>query len=87
VRSINELVDRNIRLSPASEQVLGKHPRVYLVTGIFQVLAGGLFALIGQGMDGVFRMGVLGIGALVIAFGVWQVAYAWALRSATGRLR
>jgi hypothetical protein len=30
-------------------------------------------------MDGVFRLGVSTIGALVALFGVWQIAYAWAV--------
>jgi hypothetical protein len=86
VRRINQLVDRNIRMSPASEQVLGKHPRAYLGNGIFSIVAGGVFVFIGQSLDGAFRLGVSAIGVLIAVFGVWQIAYAWALRRATGRL-
>jgi hypothetical protein len=80
VRNINELVERNIRISPASEQLLGKQPRVYLVTGVFAMLGGILFIVLGQGMDGIFRMGVTGIGALAVLLGVWQGLFGWRLR-------
>jgi hypothetical protein len=43
VRSLNQLIDRNIRLSPASEQVLGNHPGAYFAPGVFQILAGEYF--------------------------------------------
>ena len=87
VRSINQLVDRNIRVSPASERVLGKYSGAYLATGVFQILAGVVFGFLGQSMDGPFRVGVSAIGALVALYGVWQIGYAWAVRSATTRLR
>jgi hypothetical protein len=87
VRNINQLVDRNIRVSPTSERVLGKYSRAYLATGVFQILAGGVFAFLGQSMDGAFRTGVTAIGALVALYGVWQIAYAWAVRNATGKVK
>ena len=87
VRRINELVDRNIRISPASEAMLGKHPRAYVGTGVFQLLVGGVFALLGQSMDGVFRMGITAAGALLAVFGAWYIVYGLGLRGATGKLR
>jgi hypothetical protein len=76
-----------VRISPASERVLGKYSRAYLAMGVFQILVGGVFGFLGQSMDGVFRMGVSAIGALVVLYGVWQIAYGWAARSATGKLK
>jgi hypothetical protein len=87
VRRINELVDRNIRVSPASEQALGKYPGAYLSNGLFSIIAGGLFALLGQSMDGVFRTGIVAMGLLVALFGVSQIAYAWGLRRTTRNLK
>jgi len=73
-------------MSPASEQVLGKHPRAYVGNGVFSIVAGAVFGFMGQSLDGAFRLGVVAIGVLVAVFGVWQIAYAWALRRATDRL-
>ena len=81
VRSLNQLVDRNIRLSPASEQLLGKQPRGYLISGVFGIFAGGLFMMLGQSMDGVFRIGITGIGALATLLGIWHAYVGWRLRS------
>jgi hypothetical protein len=81
VRRVNELVERNIRMSPTSEQLLGKQSRGYLVTGGFGILAGTLVGILGQNMDGVFRVGVMGIGVLVVLSGVWHTWLGWRLRS------
>jgi len=80
VRSLNQLVERNIRLTPASEQLLGKQPRGYLLSGVFGIVAGGLFMMLGQNMDGVFRIGITGIGAMAGLLGIWQTYVWWRLR-------
>ena len=72
-----------MRMAPVSEQVWGKQPRAYLLSGIFSMLAGGLFTVLGQNMSGVFRIGVMGIGILVILMGVWQAAIGWRLCTAS----
>jgi len=87
VRSLNQLIDRNIRVSPASEQVLGKHAGAYFAPGVFQILAGVVFVLLGQSMDGVFRLGVAAIGLLVAVLGIWQIIYGLGLRRATAKLK
>jgi hypothetical protein len=87
VRSLNQLVERNIRMSPASEALLGKQPRVYFGTGVFQILAGGAFALLGQGMDGTFRIGIIAVGVLLALSGIWYVAYGLGLRGDAGKPR
>jgi len=81
VRSLNELVDRNIRISPASEQLLGKQPRGYLISGVFGILAGGLFMVLGYNMDGVFRAGVMSIGGLAALLGLFQASTGLRLRN------
>jgi hypothetical protein len=67
--------------------MLGKHPRAYVGTGVFLLLLGGVFALLGQNMDGAFRLGMTGAGALTALFGAWYIVYGLGLRGATGTPR
>ena len=85
VRSINQLMERSIRMSPASEAALGKQPRVYFGTGVFQILAGGAFALLGQSMNGRFRIGIMAVGVLLALSGVWYVVVGLGLRGGAGK--
>ena len=87
VQDLIRLVDNNMRLSPASQAVLGKQPRAYLASGAFQILAGGLFMLLGVNMDGVFRLGVVAIGALVSLLGAWQIVYGLGIRKVAGQAK
>jgi hypothetical protein len=87
VRKINELVDRNIRISPASEQLLGKQPGAYLAAGVFAILGGVLLTVLAQSMDGVFRMGMSAIGALAVLLGVWHASLGWRIRNSSAGTR
>jgi hypothetical protein len=87
VRNLIHLVDNNMRLSPASQAMLGKQPRAYLASGTFQILAGCLFMLLGFNMDGIFRAGVVGIGALVAVLGAWQIVYGLGIRKVAGQVK
>jgi hypothetical protein len=87
VRKINQLMERSMRIAPVSEEVWGKQPRIHLMTGIFSVLAGVLFAWLGQNMSGVFRIGLMGISLLVVLIGVWYAAIGWRLRTSSLRDR
>jgi hypothetical protein len=87
VRRLIELVERNIRISPTSEQLLAKQASGYLISGVFGILAGSLFALLGQSMDGVFRIGIVGIGVLAALLGVRQAWLGWRLRSSAAEAR
>lgn len=74
VRLVNQMVDRSIRLSPVSAQLVGGQPRGLLVAGVFAFLAGGLFVMLGLDMDGTFRIGITGIGLLAMLMGAWHLA-------------
>ncbi len=86
VRRINELVQRNIRISPTSEALLAKQASGYLIAGAFAIVAGSVFAVIALNMEGVFRTGMAGIGVLVVLLGLRQAWLGWRLRSAATRI-
>jgi hypothetical protein len=85
VRSLNQLIDRNSRMSTVSEQLLGKQPRGYLISGVFGILAGALFMVLGLGMDGVFRASIMAIGGLAVLLGIWHAGVGWRLRHSNQR--
>ena len=85
VRSVNQLIDRNVRMAPVSEQLLGGHPRGLVVVAAFAILAGILFTMLGMGLSGTARFGIAAIGLLATLLGIWQLAVAWRLRKATDR--
>jgi len=87
VRSVNLLVERNIRISAVSERLVGGQPRGLFLAGTFALLAGLLFAVMDLNLEGVPRIGVTGMGVLAILGGVWQFGAGWRLRAASEQTR
>ncbi len=82
-RRLHQLVERNMRIAPVSEQLIGAQPKGYLAAGAFSLAAGLLFVLMGLNLDGTARLGVVGVGSLVIVGGVVQGVRAWRLKRMT----
>ncbi len=84
VRRLNQLVERNMRIAPVSEQLIGAQPRSYLAAAAFSITAGSIFVAMGLSLDDTARLGVVGIGVLAIIGGVFQGLRAWRLKRTTG---
>jgi hypothetical protein len=80
VRRLNHLVERNMRMAPVNEQIVGRHPRTVLVAATFAVAAGIIFMFVGFALRGAGHVGIVSIGVLVFLFGVWQLVLGWRLK-------
>lgn len=85
VRAINGLMNRSIRLAPMSEHVYGRYPRGQFMAASFAIVAGVIFMMLGLDMRGTARLGITGMGVLVVMLGVWQGFAGAALRRASAQ--
>lgn len=83
VRALNRLANRSIRLAPMSEHVYGRYSRGQFMAAGFAIVAGGIFIMLGLDLHGTGRLGVTGIGLLVVFLGIWQGFAGVALRRAS----
>ena len=79
-RTVDELMDRNIRIMPLTEQAWQGYPRRQVAAAVMALVAGILFVMVGVDMRGTGRLGITGIGLIAIVTGVRQFAAASALK-------
>jgi drug/metabolite transporter (DMT)-like permease len=73
---VNQLVNRNIRISPINEELIGRHQRGQWAGAVFCVAAGILVAMMGSAIDGTPRIAAVATGVLAVIFGIWQMIVA-----------
>jgi hypothetical protein len=84
VRSVNQLVNRNIRISPINEELIGRHQRRQWAGAIFCVAAGVLVGMMGSAIRGTPRMAAVATGVLAVIFGIWQMVVASRMKKLPG---